>query len=38
MNLDWKAVHAIDIYAVLDSIVPGKVKFVKVFPSDYGIE
>ena len=36
-GLDWKAIRAADIYALFDSMVPGKVKGVTIYPSEYGL-
>jgi NUC153 domain len=39
MNMDWDHVRAVDIFAILSSFSnPGSVLWVKVYPSNYGLE
>lgn len=39
MNMDWKHVRAVDLFAILASFTPaGGVRRVQVFPSNYGLE
>jgi len=38
-NTDWSSVRAVDLFAIASSFAPpGCVKYVKVFPSDFGTE
>ena len=39
MNMDWSNVRAVDIFAIVSSfVVPGSVKSVQVYASDFGIQ
>ena len=39
MNMDWKHVRAVDLFAILMSFTPpGSIKKVQVYPSDFGLE
>jgi len=39
LNMDWAHVRAVDIFAILSSFsLPGSVKSVRIYPSDYGLE
>jgi hypothetical protein len=37
VNLDWSVIRAVDIFALFESIVPGKTKSVTIYPSEYGL-
>lgn len=40
MDIDWDRITAVDLYTLMSSFVPkgGKLEYVKVYPSDYGLE
>mmetsp|Transcript_19617 Transcript_19617/g.30235 ORF Transcript_19617/g.30235 Transcript_19617/m.30235 type:complete len:776 (+) Transcript_19617:177-2504(+) len=39
MNMDWKNVRSVDLFAILASFTPpGSVRCVQIFPSDFGME
>ena len=39
MDMDWKHVRAVDLFAILSSFTPpGAIKRVQVFPSNFGLE
>jgi len=38
-NMDWGSVRAVDLFAITSSFAPpGSVKYVRVYPSDFGME